>query len=227
MHLLDGNYTDRMERGTPQRKTVYRISLTLVKKESLSDGTGNADGGTANRRLENPKVGAYRHEGSAEAPRSCFLEELKEVEDENDDFSSHGHMRNFRTFSTGQLEMGRLKISRKTQHLNQDHSLEVNETETGASAVHIKQGASVEGAAAHWSNGQGGCETQDTLGMERLKGDLGTATETSKLAAANGSALTKKRGNLKMSKSTEEQYSTPHPLKHRELTSTLKSLQRL
>ena len=65
MHLLDGNYTDRMERGTPQRKTVYRISLTLVKKESLSDGTGNADGGTANRRLENPKVGAYRHEGSA------------------------------------------------------------------------------------------------------------------------------------------------------------------
>ena len=70
MHLLDGSYSDRMERGTPQRKTVYRISLTLVKKESLSDGTGNGDGGTAHRRLENPKVGAYRREGSVDVPRS-------------------------------------------------------------------------------------------------------------------------------------------------------------
>uniref|UniRef100_A0A668AT78 ArfGAP with GTPase domain, ankyrin repeat and PH domain 1 n=1 Tax=Myripristis murdjan TaxID=586833 RepID=A0A668AT78_9TELE len=109
MYLLDGSYADRMERGTPQRKTVYRISLTLVKKESLEDGTGP-------RRPENPKVGSYRREGSSEIQRSCLLEQLKEVEDESDDFSSsHSYMRNFRTFSTGQLELGRLKISRNAE----------------------------------------------------------------------------------------------------------------
>uniref|UniRef100_A0A671LH18 Arf-GAP with GTPase, ANK repeat and PH domain-containing protein 1 n=1 Tax=Sinocyclocheilus anshuiensis TaxID=1608454 RepID=A0A671LH18_9TELE len=108
MYVLDGNYPERMERGTPQRKTVYRISLTLVKKETLQDG-----GGSAHRRLENPKVTAYRREGAADAQRSSPLEELKEVEDETDEFSAHSYMRNFRTFSTGHLELGRLKISRR------------------------------------------------------------------------------------------------------------------
>uniref|UniRef100_A0A8C2GLT6 ArfGAP with GTPase domain, ankyrin repeat and PH domain 1 n=1 Tax=Cyprinus carpio TaxID=7962 RepID=A0A8C2GLT6_CYPCA len=108
MYVLDGNYPERMERGTPQRKTVYRISLTLVKKETLQDG-----GGPAHRRLENPKVSAYRREGAADAQRSSPLEELKEVEDETDEFSAHSYMRNFRTFSTGHLELGRLKISRR------------------------------------------------------------------------------------------------------------------
>uniref|UniRef100_A0A8C1BTY4 ArfGAP with GTPase domain, ankyrin repeat and PH domain 1 n=1 Tax=Cyprinus carpio carpio TaxID=630221 RepID=A0A8C1BTY4_CYPCA len=110
MYVLDGNYPERMERGTPQRKTVYRISLTLVKKETLQDG-----GGSAHRRLENPKVSAYRREGAADAQRSSPLEELKEVEDETDEFSAHSYMRNFRTFSTGHLELGRLKISRSTK----------------------------------------------------------------------------------------------------------------
>ncbi|XP_073351620.1 arf-GAP with GTPase, ANK repeat and PH domain-containing protein 1 isoform X1 [Pagrus major] len=104
MYLLD-SCTDRMERGTPQRKTVYRISLTLVKKESLQD----EDGVSAS-----PKAGSFRREGSVEVQRSGLLEQLKEVEDETDEFSSsHGFMRNFRTFSTGQLELGRLKIARK------------------------------------------------------------------------------------------------------------------
>uniref|UniRef100_A0AAY5F2V9 Small monomeric GTPase n=1 Tax=Electrophorus electricus TaxID=8005 RepID=A0AAY5F2V9_ELEEL len=105
MYLLDGNYPERLERGTPQRKTVYRISLTLVKKESLQDRGGGGVAAT-HRRLENPKISAYRREGSAETPRACPLEEVKEVEDETDEFSSHAH-RNFRTFSTGQLELGR------------------------------------------------------------------------------------------------------------------------
>uniref|UniRef100_A0A8P4KEV9 Arf-GAP with GTPase, ANK repeat and PH domain-containing protein 1 n=1 Tax=Dicentrarchus labrax TaxID=13489 RepID=A0A8P4KEV9_DICLA len=110
MYLLDSNCTERMERGTPQRKTVYRISLTLVKRESLDD----EDGGPGPRRAENPKVSAFRREGSTEVQRGSLLEQLKEVEDESDEFSSaHGYMRNFRTFSTGQLELGRLKISRK------------------------------------------------------------------------------------------------------------------
>uniref|UniRef100_A0AAR2J0H8 ArfGAP with GTPase domain, ankyrin repeat and PH domain 1 n=1 Tax=Pygocentrus nattereri TaxID=42514 RepID=A0AAR2J0H8_PYGNA len=129
MHLLDGNYPERMERGTPQRKTVYRISLTLVKKESLQGGGGVA---TASRRLENPKVSAYRREGSSEIQRSCPLEEVKEVEDETDDFAPHAY-RNFRTFSTGQLELGRLKVSRKMRHLQKDNSLELDETHSSAS----------------------------------------------------------------------------------------------
>ncbi|KAA0713514.1 hypothetical protein E1301_Tti023968 [Triplophysa tibetana] len=114
MYLLDGSYPERMERGTPQRKTVYRISLTLVKKENLEDS-----GSPAHRRLENPKVSAYRREASCEIPRSSPLEELKEVDDETDEFSSHSYMRNFRTFSTGHLELGRLKISKRTQALNE------------------------------------------------------------------------------------------------------------
>uniref|UniRef100_A0A6Q2XPI0 Arf-GAP with GTPase, ANK repeat and PH domain-containing protein 1 n=1 Tax=Esox lucius TaxID=8010 RepID=A0A6Q2XPI0_ESOLU len=121
MYLLDGNY-ERMERGTPQRKTVYRISLTLVKKESLEEEEG-CSGISEPRRVENPKVGPYRREGSSEIQRSCLLEELKEVEDENDEFHSHNsYMRNFRTFSTGQLELGRLKMKKKAHLLVSDAS---------------------------------------------------------------------------------------------------------
>uniref|UniRef100_A0A8K9UHA3 ArfGAP with GTPase domain, ankyrin repeat and PH domain 1 n=1 Tax=Oncorhynchus mykiss TaxID=8022 RepID=A0A8K9UHA3_ONCMY len=114
MYLLDGNI-ERMERGTPQRKTVYRISLTLVKKESLEEEDGVSCGSSGPRRLENPNVGAYRREVSSELQRSCLLEELKEVEDESDEFHSHNYMRNFRTFSTGQLELGRLKMKKVHQ----------------------------------------------------------------------------------------------------------------
>ncbi|XP_041638042.1 arf-GAP with GTPase, ANK repeat and PH domain-containing protein 1 isoform X1 [Cheilinus undulatus] len=108
MYLLDSSVSDRMERGTPQRKTVYRISLTLVKRESLDKD----DGGLGPRRAENPKLSAFRKEGSVEVQHGG-LEQLKEVEDEAEEFSSHGLMRNFRTFSTGQLELGRLKLCRK------------------------------------------------------------------------------------------------------------------
>lgn len=93
--------------GTPpQKKTVYRISLTLVKRESLDE--------------EPPRQ--LRREGSVELQRGGgggggLLEQLQEV-DESDEralvaAASRGHMRNFRTFSTGQLELGRLKVSRK------------------------------------------------------------------------------------------------------------------
>lgn len=102
-----------MESSTPQRKTVYRISLTLVKRESLDE----EDGGSTPRKAENPKTGLFRREGSVEMQRGGLLEQLQEVEDESDELSlssaAHGYMRNFRTFSTGQLELGRLKISKK------------------------------------------------------------------------------------------------------------------
>ncbi|XP_035477553.2 arf-GAP with GTPase, ANK repeat and PH domain-containing protein 1 isoform X2 [Scophthalmus maximus] len=109
MYLLDSSCTDRMERGTPQRKTVYRISLTLVKRESLDDEERDPP------RADNPKVGPFQRGGSVEVQRGAgLLEQLKEAEDESEDLSSsRGYMRNFRTFSTGQLELGRLKMSRK------------------------------------------------------------------------------------------------------------------
>lgn len=110
MFLLDSDCTESMERSIPQRKTVYRISLTLVKRESLD----NEDEGSGTQKRENPKVGLFRREGSVEIPRSTLLEQLKEVEDESEELSSsRGFMRNFRTFSTGQLELGRLKITKK------------------------------------------------------------------------------------------------------------------
>nr|XP_057907232.1 arf-GAP with GTPase, ANK repeat and PH domain-containing protein 1 isoform X2 [Doryrhamphus excisus] len=109
MFLLDGNCSKGMERGTSQKRTVYHISLTLVKKE-----TPEGEGGVSDPQLvEMPKVGVFRREASLEAQRSILLEQVREVEDESDDLSSQSYMRNFRTFSTGQLELGRLKLSRK------------------------------------------------------------------------------------------------------------------
>ncbi|KAM4538370.1 arf-GAP with GTPase, ANK repeat and PH domain-containing protein 1 isoform 2-T2 [Fundulus diaphanus] len=100
MYLLE-----RMERGTPQRKTVYRISLTLVKRESVDEARGEA---------EAPPPGAARREGPAESQRASLLEQLKEVEDESEELcASRGFRRRFRTFSTGQLELGRLRVSRR------------------------------------------------------------------------------------------------------------------
>uniref|UniRef100_A0A9J8BJ26 Arf-GAP with GTPase, ANK repeat and PH domain-containing protein 1 n=1 Tax=Cyprinus carpio carpio TaxID=630221 RepID=A0A9J8BJ26_CYPCA len=191
MYVLDGNYPERMERGTPQRKTVYRISLTLVKKETLQDG-----GGSAHRRLENPKVSAYRREGAADAQRSSPLEELKEVEDETDEFSAHSYMRNFRTFSTGHLELGRLKISRRAQQLHRDK--ELNETcilpENGQSKV-IENGALVHK------------KVEDVAESDRLKSDAehGKICST---AAANGENTGIRKKILKTSRSTEEPVST-------------------
>ncbi|CDQ95384.1 unnamed protein product, partial [Oncorhynchus mykiss] len=168
-----------MERGTPQRKTVYRISLTLVKKESLEEEDGVSCGSSGPRRLENPNVGAYRREVSSELQRSCLLEELKEVEDESDEFHSHNYMRNFRTFSTGQLELGRLKM-KKTHQLHKELKETSPSTEPG-------------------NNSQASEETM-------LEGDICTETEktltTSASYGENGSVDQKKI--LLKAKSTED-----------------------
>ncbi|KAG8559257.1 hypothetical protein GDO81_017277 [Engystomops pustulosus] len=82
MYLLDPA-PPLMERGAPQRKTVYRISLTLVKKEQL------------------------------EEPRLERCPEEEEGAEEQDTFPPPQHgLRNFRTRSTGQLELGRLRVTR-------------------------------------------------------------------------------------------------------------------
>uniref|UniRef100_A0A8B9L6U0 ArfGAP with GTPase domain, ankyrin repeat and PH domain 1 n=1 Tax=Astyanax mexicanus TaxID=7994 RepID=A0A8B9L6U0_ASTMX len=228
MHLLDSNYPERMERGTPQRKTVYRISLTLVKKESLQGGgSGSSGGSIVPRRLENPKISAYRREGSSEFQRSCLLEEVKEVEDEMDEFSVPHAYRNFRTFSTGQLELGRLKVSRKARlHLQKDNSLELDDTDTQTftaleDARCCKEGIK-NGLLLHKKvddnddNDDNDVRVQDdTTSADRLKAE-GEAEESCKAIAAdsavgNGESMSYKKKKdkmlLKTSKSAEEQVS--------------------
>ncbi|XP_072902748.1 arf-GAP with GTPase, ANK repeat and PH domain-containing protein 1 isoform X2 [Hemitrygon akajei] len=106
MYLLDSEpYPEMMKRGTPQRKTVYRISLTLVKREA----TPAESGSTA--------PPSPRHQGASEAggtqrPGSLCPAEGSEAEDE---FEAQGSLRSFRTFSTGHLELGRLKVARRSR----------------------------------------------------------------------------------------------------------------
>ncbi|XP_059183881.1 arf-GAP with GTPase, ANK repeat and PH domain-containing protein 1 isoform X2 [Centropristis striata] len=196
MYLLDSPCTDRMERGTPQRKTVYRISLTLVKRESLD---ADDDDESGPQRAENPKVGSFRREGSVDVQRSGLLEQLKEVENESDDFSSsHGFMRNFRTFSTGQLELGRLKLARKLRlqkELKEKASSPVAELSREASENMCSQG-----------NTQGQRGEQETEDSDGLKEDI--CTETPQTDVENG--VDKKRRLLK-AKSMEERSSVPPP----------------
>lgn len=193
MYLLDSNCTERMERSTPQRKTVYRISLTLVKRESLDD----EDGESGPRKAENPKMGLFRREGSVEIQRSGLLEQLKEVEDESDELSSsYSYMRNFRTFSTGQLELGRLKISKK--HLLQKELLEKT---TSPVAEHSRE------APENMSTVSQEVTQEETAESEGLKQEICTETPQTDAAVENGSINKKKR--LLKAKSMEERSSDP------------------
>ncbi|KAI1899776.1 hypothetical protein AGOR_G00065230 [Albula goreensis] len=217
MYPLDGGYTDSMERGTPQRKTVYRISLTLVKKESLQELGGGSN--ASHRRLENPKVGAFRHEATPEIQRSCLLEELKEVEDETDEFSPRNYMRNFRTFSTGQLELGRLKISRKTHHFHKDLSFELKDTCAGNSegqcgskedrgtGLCVNMVASVNVAPQNKRNAQGLVSRQENRDVERLKRDIystGMQEMHKTTASIGGNTGTKEKRDETISGSTKD-----------------------
>ncbi|XP_042640168.1 arf-GAP with GTPase, ANK repeat and PH domain-containing protein 1 isoform X2 [Tyto alba] len=116
MYLLDSSEPpaaaaspERMQRGTPQRKTVYRISVTMVKKELLGPESGHPG-------PELPRRGRSRAPGSSSLTRAGLLlvEEEEEGEEERDGVTpSPCGFRNFRTLSTGQLELGRLKVPRR------------------------------------------------------------------------------------------------------------------
>ncbi|XP_072833471.2 arf-GAP with GTPase, ANK repeat and PH domain-containing protein 1 isoform X4 [Pogona vitticeps] len=89
MYLLDGrdppsapSSAGGVQRGAPQRKTVYRISVTLVKKEAL--------GGLP---LQEEREESAAAAAAASAGGEAF--------------------RRFRALSTGQLELGHLKVSRR------------------------------------------------------------------------------------------------------------------
>ncbi|XP_041834676.1 arf-GAP with GTPase, ANK repeat and PH domain-containing protein 1 isoform X2 [Melanotaenia boesemani] len=181
MYLLD-----RMERGTPQRKTVYRISLTLVKRESLDD-SGATSGP---QQAETTRVGAFGKESSVEVQRSGLLEELKEVEDESEELSSsRGFMRNFRTFSTGQLELGRMKICRRLQR------------ELKTRSPLAEQGREPPSNDSGPSPGPGHeVQEQETEDPDRIKGGLCSAVE-------NGN--TGKKNRIQKARSMEERSSEP------------------
>ncbi|KAJ8003907.1 hypothetical protein DPEC_G00153270 [Dallia pectoralis] len=216
-----------MERGTPQRKTVYRISLTLVKKESLEEEEEGRSGTSEARRVENPKIGAYRRESSSEIQRSCLLEELKEVEDESDEFHSHNnYMRNFRTFSTGQLELGRLKMKKKAHLLRKEKDLK--ETTTSPSTEHGRNSLAVEQHISPQSQDTSSkvSWTQEGQEINSMRNeDICTESEkTLRTTAANkenGSTNAKKR--LLKAKSTEEKFSDASTNREDEKSSLSKS----
>ncbi|XP_057406973.1 arf-GAP with GTPase, ANK repeat and PH domain-containing protein 1 isoform X5 [Balaenoptera acutorostrata] len=109
MYLLDDSGepasppADAMPRGTPPRKTVYRISVTMVRKEQLgAPGPGGPDPRPARR---------PRPARSPDAP-GRLVEEAEEVacaEDPEGRRPRGWDFRTFRTRSTGQLELGRLR----------------------------------------------------------------------------------------------------------------------
>lgn len=119
MYLLDSSEPpaaaspERMQRGTPQRKTVYRISVTMVKKELLGPDGGPEPARRGRRGGGQP--------GSRSLPRAGLLlveeeegEDQEEGGEEKDRVPSPCGFRNFRTLSTGQLELGRLKVPRRS-----------------------------------------------------------------------------------------------------------------
>ncbi|XP_033085689.1 arf-GAP with GTPase, ANK repeat and PH domain-containing protein 1 isoform X4 [Trachypithecus francoisi] len=106
MYLLDGSGepasppADAMPRGTPPRKTVYRISVTMVRKEQLAaPDSGCSDPRPARR---------PRPARSPDAP-GRLEEEAEEAEEPEGRRPRAWDFRTFRTRSTGQLELGRLR----------------------------------------------------------------------------------------------------------------------
>uniref|UniRef100_A0A8D1X1F9 Arf-GAP with GTPase, ANK repeat and PH domain-containing protein 1 n=2 Tax=Sus scrofa TaxID=9823 RepID=A0A8D1X1F9_PIG len=109
MYLLDGSGepasppADAMQRGTPPRKTVYRISVTMVRKEQLG---APGPGGPGPRPARRPRPAR-----SPDAP-GRLLEEAEAAagaEDLEGRRPRAWDFRTFRTRSTGQLELGRLR----------------------------------------------------------------------------------------------------------------------
>nr|XP_058911274.1 arf-GAP with GTPase, ANK repeat and PH domain-containing protein 1 isoform X6 [Kogia breviceps] len=106
MYLLDDSGepasppADAMPRGTPPRKTVYRISVTMVRKELLgAPGPGGPDPRPPRR---------PRPARSPDAP-GRLVEEAACAEDPEGRRPRAWDFRTFRTRSTGQLELGRLR----------------------------------------------------------------------------------------------------------------------
>ncbi|XP_037705942.1 LOW QUALITY PROTEIN: arf-GAP with GTPase, ANK repeat and PH domain-containing protein 1 [Choloepus didactylus] len=103
MYLLDGSGepasppADAMRRGAPPRKTVFRICVTMVRQEQLAAA---GDGGPDSRAPRRPRPAR-----SPDAPGR-----LEEEEDAEGRPPRAWDFRTFRTRSTGQLELVRLRL---------------------------------------------------------------------------------------------------------------------
>ncbi|XP_053775217.1 arf-GAP with GTPase, ANK repeat and PH domain-containing protein 1 isoform X5 [Desmodus rotundus] len=116
MYLLDGSGepasppADAMPRGTPPRKTVYRISVTMVRKEQLAVLDPGGPDPRSTRRLWPAR--------SPDAPERLVEEEEAEEAEATGTEDPEGcrprawDFRTYRTRSTGQLELGRLRPCR-------------------------------------------------------------------------------------------------------------------
>ncbi|XP_065773088.1 arf-GAP with GTPase, ANK repeat and PH domain-containing protein 1 isoform X3 [Muntiacus reevesi] len=160
MYLLDGSGepasppADAMPRGPPPRKTVYRISVTMVRKEQLG---APGPGGPDPRPTRRPRPAR-----SPDAP-GRLVEEAAGAEDPEDRRPPRAwDFRTFRTRSTGQLELGRLRPCARgpepEDQTGRPRAMEEEEDESGSPA----QGSpDVEGTRAaplrrslsfrHWS----------------------------------------------------------------------------
>ncbi|KAM7105866.1 arf-GAP with GTPase, ANK repeat and PH domain-containing protein 1 isoform 1-T1 [Molossus nigricans] len=113
MYLLDVSDepasppADAMPRGTPPRKTVYRISVTMVRKEQLAALSPGGPDPRPSRRLRPARSpdapGRLVEEEEAEAAAAAGTEDPECRRPRAWDF------RTYRTRSTGQLELGRLR----------------------------------------------------------------------------------------------------------------------
>ncbi|XP_071667426.1 arf-GAP with GTPase, ANK repeat and PH domain-containing protein 1 isoform X8 [Patagioenas fasciata] len=170
MYLLDSSEPpaaasspEGMQRGTPQRKTVYRISVTMVKKELLGPDSGHP-GPELPRR---GRRGGSRPPGSSSLTRAGLLlveeEEGEEEGEERDRVPSPCGFRNFRTLSTGQLELGRLKVPRRA---GQPFPTEL-------SLGRLRGSASPEGSVEELAAARGGAGAAASPGEEEEEDDDG------------------------------------------------------
>ncbi|KAF4022043.1 hypothetical protein G4228_013592 [Cervus hanglu yarkandensis] len=136
MYLLDGSGepasppADAMPRGPPPRKTVYRISVTMVRKEQLG---APGPGGPDPRPTRRPRPAR-----SPDAPRR-LVEEAAGAEDPEDRRPPRAwDFRTFRTRSTGQLELGRLRPCARgpepEDQTGRPRAMEEEEDESGSPA---------------------------------------------------------------------------------------------
>ncbi|XP_070319656.1 arf-GAP with GTPase, ANK repeat and PH domain-containing protein 1 isoform X3 [Odocoileus virginianus] len=136
MYLLDGSGepasppADAMPRGPPPRKTVYRISVTMVRKEQLG---APGPGGSDPRPTRRPRPAR-----SPDAPRR-LVEEAAGAEDPEDHRPPRAwDFRTFRTRSTGQLELGRLRPCARgpetEDQTGRPRAMEEEEDESGSPA---------------------------------------------------------------------------------------------
>ncbi|XP_043857043.1 arf-GAP with GTPase, ANK repeat and PH domain-containing protein 1 isoform X2 [Dromiciops gliroides] len=216
MYLLDGGGGSSsspepgpatMQRGTPQRKTVYRISVTMVKQELLQPPSPPP--GTTGDAVDTRGPGAPRQRrrrrlptATASLPRGGLLMEeageyLAEEDQEDDDGPEDPagddrvpSPRSFRTRSTGHLELGRLKVPSRPEPVQQGPLAGRTAEAAAAKPSGCRLGSPSGGDGGEPEEEDADEEKQLALGGPRFVGDPGAESprSVSPLPAA-GAAL--------------------------------------